>query len=104
MATVKKSTSPAKREVVDETGEDEVRTVTFDFELGRAEVEITCIADINEADPEAYLAYMRKDYPEMMKWLLGEFQWNVLRQAGLKTKHIPALFTAWAEATGAGEE
>lgn len=105
MATANnKTTSPAKREVIDETGDDEVRTVTFPFEIGKYEYDITCIADINEADPEAYLAYNRKDYPEMMKWLIGEFQWNMLRQAGLRTKHIVDLFHAWAEATGAGED
>lgn len=108
MATGKKTTSPAKREVIDETGEEEVRTVTFPFVFQvngkEREVELTCIEDINEADPEAYLAYNRRDYPEMMKWMLGEMQWNMLRRAGLKFKHVPDLFTAWAEATGAGEE
>ena len=105
MATANnKNTRPARQEVVDELDDDEVRTVTFPFEIGAREVEITCIADINEADPEAYLAYNRKDYPEMMKWLIGEFQWNMLRQMGLRTKHIAGLFGAWAEATGAGED
>lgn len=105
MASANNKTSrPARQEVVDETGDDEIRTVTFPFELGGGEVDITCIADINEADPEAYLAYNRKDYPEMMKWLIGEFQWNMLRQMGLRTKHIAGLFRAWAEATGAGED
>lgn len=103
-STNNKNTRPARQEVVDETGDDEIRTVTFPFELGGGEVDITCIADINEADPEAYLAYNRKDYPEMMKWLIGEFQWNMLRQMGLRTKHIAGLFRAWAEATGAGED
>lgn len=99
----RKTTSPAKAEVQDELEGDVVDTVTFTFSFGKHEVDLTCVTDIGEADPEAYLAYQRKDYMELMKWLLGEFQWNMLRQMGFKSKHIPSLFTAWSEATGAGE-
>lgn len=104
MATAKKPASAAKREVADEIGQDVVDTTTFTFDLNGRDIELTCVADINEADPEAYFAYSEKNYPALMKWLLGEFQWNMLRQMGLKLKHILPLFEAWAEATGAGEE
>ena len=100
----RKTTSPAKSEVENELDDDVVETTTFTYELNGHEFQLTCVADINEADPEAYFAYVEKNYPMMMKWLLGEFQYNMLRQAGLRTKHVFSLFRTWAEATGAGEE
>ena len=105
MATANNKTpSAAKREVENELDGDVVDTTTFTFDLNGRDIELTCVSDISEADPEAYFAYNDKNYPAMMKWLLGEFQWNMLRQMGLRTKHIAPLFQAWAEATGAGED
>lgn len=80
-------------------------TVTFEVEINGRTIELTAPRDLSTADAEAYIAYEERKYGLMMKCILGEAQWTMLRNAGMTTHDVlNVLFSAYREATGLGED
>lgn len=114
MATAKKTedaTTAANKaaEVIanEATDENDVPTVTFTVKIGRnqREMELTAVADIMDADAQVLIDIENKRFASALVALLGEMQFERLRNAGLRNRDVhEVIMPAWQDAVDlAGE-
>ena len=99
----KKLTSAAK-EAREESDENKIETMRFTVNLRGRDYELEVPKNLYDADPEVYIAYEEEKVTPFLKALLGTFQWNTLRRAGLRASDIGDIYEAWMEAGGEGED
>lgn len=99
-----KKTTTAKAEAQNEKDNFDIEVIDFTVSIRGRDYDLTVPKNLYDADPDALIAYEENKVTPFLKAFLGDFQWNSLRRAGMRASDIGAIYEAWVEAAGEGED